>query len=53
MPMPPMKDKAGKLLEPENLLLHNNECSMLFIDKNDKNRLINFDLETGKVVEEY
>jgi len=26
---------------------------MLFIDKMDKNRLINFDLEAGKVVEEF
>jgi hypothetical protein len=26
---------------------------MLFVDKKDKNRLVNFDLEAGKVVEEY
>ena len=53
MHMPPLKDKNGHVFEPQNLLLHNNESSMLFIDKMDKNRLINFDLEAGKVVEEF
>ena len=53
MHMPPLKDKSGHVFEPQNLLLHNNESSMLFIDKLDKNRLINFDLEAGKVVEEF
>jgi site-specific recombinase XerD len=53
MHLPLMKDKKGEVLQPSNLLLHNNEGSMLFVDKNNKNRLVNFDLEAGKVVEEY
>lgn len=53
MHLPLLKDKSGQVLEPSNLLLHNNESSMLFIDKHDKNRLVNFDLEAGKVVEEF
>ena len=53
MHLPLLKDKSGQVLEPSNLLLHNNESSMMFIDKHDKNRLINFDLEAGKVVEEF
>lgn len=54
MHLPPIKNvKEGGYYEPQNLLLHNNESSMLFVDKFDKNRLINFDLEHGKVVDEY
>ena len=34
------------------MLLYNNESSLLFIDKNDANHLINFDLEKGVVSDE-
>lgn len=54
MHLPALKDpKHGGFFEPVNLLLHNNESSMLFIDKRDKNRMVNYDLESGKVVEEF
>ena len=54
MHMDPIKDaQTGRLFEPSNLMLHNNESSMLFIDKHDRNCVVNFDLEKGKVVEKY
>lgn len=47
MHLPVIKDTRGDVLEPMNIMLHNQESSMLFIDKNDKNRLVNYDLESG------
>ena len=47
MHLPVIRDQRGDVLEPSNMMLHNNESSMLFIDKNDKNRVINYDLESG------
>ena len=35
------------------MMLHNNESSMLFIDKNDRNRIVNFDLEAGQIADEF
>lgn len=46
-------NSKGDLVEPANLQLHNNEQSLLCIDKNDPTRIINFDLGAGKIVEEY
>jgi len=51
MHLPVMKDKKGNPLAPENLLLHNNEQNLLFKDKFTK-QLYNFDLESGKIVDE-
>jgi hypothetical protein len=51
MHLPLLKDSKGVTLEPENLLLHNSENNLMFKDRNT-NRLINFDLETGKIVDE-
>lgn len=54
MHMDPIKDaQTGRVLEPSNLMLHNNESSLLFVDKNNRNCVVNFDLEKGKVVEKY
>ena len=54
MHLPPLiNPKTGEHFEPKNLLLHNNESSMLFMDKFDRNCLVNYDLETGKIVETY
>lgn len=54
MHLPPLVNpKTGNHFEPKNLLLHNNESSMLFMDKFDTNCLVNYDLETGKVVETF
>ena len=34
-------------------MLHNNESSMLFVDKNDKSRVVNYDLEAGAISDEF
>lgn len=53
MHLPVIKDARGEVLEPSNMMLHNNESSMLFIDKHNRNRVINFDLEAGAIADEY
>lgn len=35
------------------MMLHNNESSMIFIDKNDSNRVISYDLEAGAIADEF
>ena len=52
MHLPIIRDDSGKVLEPSNIMLHNNESSMMFIDKNDRNRIVNFDLEAGRIADE-
>lgn len=52
MHLPVIRDGKGEVLEPTNIMLHNNESSMMFIDKNDKNRIVNFDLEAGRISDE-
>ena len=47
MHLPVLKDQRGNVIEPSNMMLHNNESSMLFVDKHDKNKVINFDLHAG------
>lgn len=51
MHLPVLKDSKGNVLEPENLLLHRSELGLMFKDKNTQ-QLINFDLETGKIIDE-
>ena len=46
MHLPVLKDMKGNALEPENLLLHNQEYGLMFNDKGTK-KLYNFDLEKG------
>ena len=53
MHLPVIRDQRGDVMEPTNIMLHNNESSMLFIDKNDKNRVFNYDLESGKIADEF
>lgn len=54
MHLPPLVNpKTGGYFEPKNLLLHNLESNMLFMDKADNNCLVNFDLEKGVVVETF
>ena len=52
MHLPLLKDSKGNVLEPENLLLHNNENNLMFVDKKTS-QLINFDLESGKIVDQF
>lgn len=51
MHLPVLKDSKGNVLSPENLLLHNSENNMMFVDKATK-KLVNFDLEKGTIVDE-
>lgn len=51
MHLPVMKNSKGKVLEPENMVLHNNEMGLMFQDKATK-QLLNFDLEKGVIVDE-
>lgn len=53
MHLPVIKDNRGDILEPTNVLLHNNESNLMFVDKNDRNRLLNFDLEKGQITEDF
>jgi len=50
MHLPVFKDNKNNALSPENLLLHNSESNLLFVDKKT-NQLINFDLEQGKIID--
>ncbi len=50
MHLPVFKETKGNVLQPENLLLHNSECNLLFTDKQTKH-LYNFDLEKGEIVD--
>ena len=34
-------------------MLHNSEGQMIFCDKNDPSQLYNFDMERGKIVEQF
>lgn len=51
MHLPVFKDSKNNALSPENLLLHNSESNLLFVDKKT-NQLINFDLEQGKIIDQ-
>lgn len=51
--LPLIKDKTGMTIEPTNLMLHNGESNLLFVDKFDQRRMFNFDLEHGKIVAEF
>ena len=53
MHLPIIRDQRGDILEPTNMMLHNNESSMIFIDKNDSNRVISYDLEAGAIADEF
>ncbi len=53
MHLPIIRDQRGDILEPTNMMLHNNESSMIFIDKNDSNRVISYDLEAGSIADEF
>ena len=53
MHLPVIRDNQGDVLEPMNMMLHNNESSMLFVDKKNKNRVVNYDLESGQIADEF
>ena len=54
MSFPVLKNENDEsIINPSSLILHNGESQMIFTDKNDSSQIFNFDLEAGKIVEQY
>uniref|UniRef100_A0A7S3CJU9 Vacuolar import/degradation Vid27 C-terminal domain-containing protein n=1 Tax=Strombidium rassoulzadegani TaxID=1082188 RepID=A0A7S3CJU9_9SPIT len=53
MNFPVLKTEEGEVIRPQNVMLHNQEKQMIFSDAQDPSKLFNFDLESGKIVEEF
>ena len=51
--LPKMKNDAGDIINPSSLILHKGESNMLFTDENDTSQIFNYDLEYGKIVEQF
>lgn len=48
-----MTNDAGEFIHPFSLILHKGESNMLFTDKNDPSQIFNYDMEYGKIVEQF
>jgi len=46
-----IKDSNNNVINPNNILLHNNETQMIFKNENDASQAFIFDLEEGKIVQ--
>lgn len=54
MSFPVLKNELDdSIIHPYSLMLHNGESQLIFTDKNDSSQIFNFDLEAGKIVEQY
>lgn len=53
MHLPVLKNSSGSVINPTNVMLHNSEGQMIFLDDNDKSKMYTFDLEGGKIVDEF
>jgi len=54
MSFPVLKNENDQsIINPSSLILHNGESQLIFTDKNDSSQIFNFDLEAGKIVEQY
>lgn len=53
MDLPKMTGENQEVIRPSNLMLHHNESQMIFSDKADQSQLYAFDLEQGKIVEQF
>jgi len=53
MHFPLIKDSKGQIVNPSNLILHNNEQNILIKDEDNMSKIINYDLEKGQVVDEF
>jgi len=49
----PIKNDQGETIRPCNIMLHHNESQMIFCDSHDQSKMFNFDMERGKIVEEF
>jgi hypothetical protein len=48
-----LTNEEGNVIHPHSLILHQNESQLLFTDKNDPTQIFNFDMEAGKIVEQF
>ena len=48
-----IKNQDGDNINIRNMMLHNSENRLIFSDANDESQLFDYDLETGKVVEQF
>lgn len=53
MKFPLLKNENQEVIKPQNVMLHQGESQMIFSDSHDPSQLFNFDLETGKIVEQF
>lgn len=53
MHLPVLKNSDGDIINPTNVMLHNSEGQMIFLDEKEKNKVYTFDLEHGKIVDEF
>lgn len=48
-----IRNEAGDLVKPTNVMLHDGEGKLVFTDEYDPTQLYNFDLNEGKIVEQF
>lgn len=53
MHLPVLKNSKGDVINPTNMMLHNSEGQMIFLDENERSRMYTYDLEHGKIVDEF
>ena len=53
MDFPKIVNEYGDKIKPCNVMLHQNESQMIFCDEHDRSQLYNFDMEAGKIVEQF
>ena len=51
--LPRIKNEAGEYIRPTSVILHKGESNMIFTDANDTSQIFNYDLEHGKIVEQF
>ena len=51
MNFPKIKNEKGQTIQPTNMLLHNNESQLIFMNESDPSQVAIFDLEKGKIVQ--
>jgi hypothetical protein len=51
--LPVLKSTAGVPIVPKQMMLHMEDSKMLFLSEHDPTRVVEFDIESGKVVQEY
>lgn len=52
MDFPVIKGYDNKTIHPHNLMLHDNESKLVFLDERNNDTIYMFDLEKGKISEQ-